>query len=137
MSESKKHAPRGRIKADPMNRANPVDAKCTATNRQGKRCGKWPIPGGMVCRMHGGAAPQVQAKADERLRALVHPAITRLAELIDQKEFPSVAIAAVKDALDRNLGKAHESLAVSHSGKVDIVSLLRQRYAKHQKPATE
>jgi hypothetical protein len=87
--------------------------------------------------MHGGGAPQVQAKAEERLRALVHPAITRLAELIDQKEFPSVAIAAVKDALDRNMGKAHESLAVSHSGKVDIVSLLRQRYAKHKKPAAE
>ena len=37
-------------------------ARCTATNRQGRRCGKPPIPGGTVCcRMHGGAAPQVQA----------------------------------------------------------------------------
>lgn len=65
----------------------------------------------MVCRMHGGAAPQVIAKAEERLKALIHPAIARLAELVAQKEFPSVAIAAVKDVLDRNgmLGKAKES----------------------------
>jgi hypothetical protein len=53
--------------------------------------------------------------AEERLKALIDPAITRLAELIAQKEFPSVAIAAVKDALDRNgaLGKAKETQHVT------------------------
>lgn len=135
MSDSKKHAPRGRIKADPIDDSDPMNGRCTATNRQGKRCGKWPIPGGSVCRMHGGAAPQVMLKAQDRLNAMEIPALIRLDELMHQKEFPSVAIAAVKDALDRIRGKAHESLAVSHSGKVDIVSLLRQRHAKHKPPA--
>jgi hypothetical protein len=98
-----------------MDTGHPMKARCTATNRQGRRCGKSPILGGTVCRMHGGAAPQVQAAAEERLRALVHPAITRLAQLVDQTEFPSVAIAAVKDVLDRNgsLGKAREHFDVN------------------------
>lgn len=114
-----------------MSAGNPKGAfvSCTATNRQGKRCGRRPIPGGMVCTNHGGAAPQVQAKAEERLKALIDPAIMRLAELVAQTEFPSVAIAAVKDVLDRNgqLGKAKETQDVNLSGVVDIVSLLRQR----------
>lgn len=91
---------------------DPMKVTCTATNRQGKRCGKAPIPGGRVCRMHGGAAPQVQLAAAERLKALEIPALVRLGELIEQREFPSVAIAAVKDALDRIQGKAIENINV-------------------------
>jgi hypothetical protein len=36
---------------------------CTGHNRQGVRCGKPPVPGGKVCRLHGGAIPIVAAKA--------------------------------------------------------------------------
>lgn len=40
---------------------------CTAKARStGKRCGKAPVPGARVCRIHGGAAGQVQRKARER-----------------------------------------------------------------------
>lgn len=41
--------------------------QCTATNRSGERCGRAPIPGGTVCRVHGGAAPRVKAAAERRL----------------------------------------------------------------------
>lgn len=41
--------------------------RCTATNRSGERCGRAPIPGGTVCRVHGGAAPAVKAAAERRL----------------------------------------------------------------------
>lgn len=112
MPASKKHAPRGRIKADPMKGQDPKErVTCTATNRQGNRCGKSPILGGTVCRLHGGGAPQVIAAAEERLKALRVPAVIRLEQLMMQEQFPSVAIAAVKDVLDRNgaLGKAKES----------------------------
>jgi hypothetical protein len=95
-----------------MDSGDHTDApRCTATAKGSRqRCKRRPIPGGTVCVKHGGGAPQVQAKAEERLKALIHPAITRLHELIAQTEYPSVAIAAVKDALDRNgqLGKAAE-----------------------------
>lgn len=46
---------------------------CKAKTRRGKPCGGKPIVGGTVCRMHGGAAPQVKRKAEERLADLIDP----------------------------------------------------------------
>lgn len=40
---------------------------CRATRRDGTPCGAYAIRGGTVCRMHGGAAPQVKAAAARRL----------------------------------------------------------------------
>lgn len=101
---------------DPM----AVKVTCTATNRQGKRCTRPPIHGGTVCRYHGGAAPQVKEAARARLFKLQYPAIHRIGELIDQKEFPTVAYAASRDVLDRTMGKPTESVAVDHSGDIRI-----------------
>lgn len=39
---------------------------CTATRRDGDPCGNPPRRGGWVCRMHGGSAPAVLARAAER-----------------------------------------------------------------------
>lgn len=47
---------------DPMRR-------CTATTRSGAQCRSYAIVGAVVCRMHGGAAPQVRRAAAERERA--------------------------------------------------------------------
>lgn len=50
-----------------MNQPEPMnDRRCTGHTKVG-RCKKWAIRGGNVCRKHGGAAPQVKAKAKERL----------------------------------------------------------------------
>jgi len=51
----------------------------------------------------------------ERLRALQHPALDRIAKLIDQEQFPSVSYAASKDVLDRTLGRATEVVDMKHS----------------------
>ena len=40
--------------------------RCSAHNAQGRQCGKAPINGSTVCRTHGGSAPQVREKAQER-----------------------------------------------------------------------
>jgi hypothetical protein len=97
-----------------MNDADPMErVTCTATNRQGRRCGKSPILGGTVCRLHGGAAPQVQAAALERLKALQPKAITVLESLLDRVEFPTVQMAAVRVVLDRAEGKAVETVTVN------------------------
>lgn len=45
----------------------PSDRRCTATRRDGTSCGNRPVKGALVCRMHGGMAPQVQAAARRRL----------------------------------------------------------------------
>lgn len=41
--------------------------KCRAHRRDGQPCGNYAINGGRVCRKHGGGAPQVRRKADERV----------------------------------------------------------------------
>lgn len=117
----KRHAPKGPLKADPMTVLDPMASRCRATNRQGRRCAQPHIPGGTVCRYHGGAAPQVKQAALARLLALQHPAIDRLAQLIAQQQFPSTAMAAVRDVLDRTLGKPAETVALEHSGEVTII----------------
>lgn len=76
--------------------------RCVAKSKtKGKRCTKHAIPGGTVCRYHGGAAPQVKQKAAERLAALVSPAITTLGKLLRSKQ-EHVRLKAVQDVLDRN-----------------------------------
>ncbi len=51
---------------------------CTATSKKtGKRCGRAPVPGTPVCRLHGGAAIQVVAAGQRRL---AEQKATRLAE---------------------------------------------------------
>ena len=96
---------------------DPMKGRCTATNRQGRRCGKWPIQGGTVCRLHGGAAPQVIAKAQERLDRLADgPAIEALAELVSPqmvKQFPSTALGASRYLVDRKHGMPTERVEVT------------------------
>lgn len=42
--------------------------KCTGTSkRSGEPCGNYPVHGAVVCRNHGGSAPQVKRKAELRL----------------------------------------------------------------------
>lgn len=100
---------------DGLDRMDTPPCRATAKGSR-QRCKRRPIPGGTVCVKHGGGAPQVQAKALARLMALQHPAIDRMAKLIDQEAFPTVAYAASRDVLDRTLGKPKESQAVDHSG---------------------
>jgi hypothetical protein len=45
----------------------PHAPRCNGTRRDKGPCGNPPVRGANVCRMHGGAAPQVKAKAQERV----------------------------------------------------------------------
>ena len=65
--------------APPDPKAKPPQPRCTATAKQsGKRCQLKPIPGGTVCRIHGGSAPQVKLAARARLALMVDPALSLL-----------------------------------------------------------
>jgi hypothetical protein len=77
-----------------------------------------------VCRYHGGAAPQVKAKALQRLEAYQDQAIDRLFELAEQRDFPSTAIAAVKDVLDRTMGRAQEKVDLTVKGDAELIARL-------------
>ena len=78
--------------------------QCTAKSKTtGQRCKNPPIPGGTVCRIHGGAAPQVQAVAARRvLEALIGPALIQLRRIVeDPSVSDAVKLAAIRDILDR------------------------------------
>jgi hypothetical protein len=83
-----------------MTAHNPL---CSAHSKQtGLPCKRLAISGANVCRYHGGAAPQVKAKAAERLRAMINPALGVLEYAMKQKakQLPA-AINAAKEVLDR------------------------------------
>jgi len=89
---------------DPMESNNPMERserKCTARARSGKRCGNWPLPGATVCRMHGGAAPQVKRAAQLRLLELINPAIATLAREMAQAPLSADRQRAANSILDR------------------------------------
>ena len=58
--------------------------------------------GGNVCRMHGGGAPQVRRRAQERILAAADTAAARLIEFMNDRRVPwPVRLTAARDLLDR------------------------------------
>lgn len=73
--------------------------RCTAKSKQsGERCSKYAIPGGNVCHMHGGNAPQVRGKAMERITEARDLALDRLIDALQPPESDLYAV-EVKDLL--------------------------------------
>lgn len=109
---------------DPMRR-------CTATSKvKGVQCGRGAIPGGSVCRYHGGAAPQVLKAASERLAALVDPAIGVLQIAMKQKKDLRARLNAAQDVLDRNNLSGVQKVEVSSGA----AAILRSRREKRTTP---
>jgi len=77
-----------------MSARNPM-VKCHAKNRAGETCGHWAMHGQAVCYLHGGKSPQALTSAQDRMRDLVHPALSALERQINKDEF-----AATKYVLD-------------------------------------
>lgn len=75
--------------------------RCIAKAKStGRRCARAPIAGATVCRVHGGAAPQVQQSARERIVAAQHPAIDALLRALRCNDWGAV-VRAARDLLDR------------------------------------
>lgn len=116
--------------------------RCRGTNRRGTQCGRHAVPGAAVCRMHGGAAPQVQRKAALRLAALVDPAIATLArEMTNQTTGSAMSrLRAAENVLDRagyprrletDAGTARELLAAR------LIEIAAERSAEQAQSASE
>lgn len=75
---------------------------CSARRTNGDPCKRPPIKGATVCRAHGGAAPQVRAKAQVRLLMASDLAAKKLIELMSSAKVPdAVKLTAARDLLDR------------------------------------
>lgn len=71
--------------------------------------------GQTVCKMHGGKSPQALANAEERMRSLVHPAITSLARQVNNGDFQ-----ATRYVLDWAGFKPTEKIQQEGTVKVEI-----------------
>jgi hypothetical protein len=109
--------------ADPMAGADPMASNCTATAKStGNRCLQPAIPGGTVCRYHGGAAPQVKAKAEERLaEKLKVPLDLAVNDLKTKLEAGGVDSKVVLDAIVKLAGLI-ETLEGRVSNRTEIVT---------------
>jgi hypothetical protein len=85
-------------------------ARCGAKKRDGEPCRRFPLRGTNRCRLHGGASPQAQAKARERILGAADLAAQRLIEFMNDKRVPwPVRLSAARDLLDRaGLGAKNE-----------------------------
>ena len=83
---------------------------CKARRKNGEPCRNPPMLGSTVCRMHGGAAPQVKRRAQQRILEASDQAAYRLVQMMqDTKIPPAVQLAAARDLLDRaGLGAKQE-----------------------------
>jgi hypothetical protein len=106
---------------------------CTAKRSNGTPCKGQAISGSNVCRVHGGSAPQVKRRAEERLAALVDPAIAALSKLVRSKGLTNVKLQAARDILDRTGFKPKDTLVIEG----DIVSRLNRGLARAGKPQDE
>jgi hypothetical protein len=94
-------------------------ARCHAhAKSSGEQCKYLAMEGQRVCRIHGGKSPQALAKAEDRMRDLVHPAISSLQRLVEKDEF-----SATKYVLDwAGFRPASESSTPSeHAVEVTVV----------------
>jgi hypothetical protein len=123
--------------------------QCTANSKQTKqRCKRPPIPGGTVCRFHGGGAPQVQKAAKERIAAMVDPVLELLERDLVHKiqtarkkgarlSLDKVDYLLMKDILDRAGYKPKFEIDNSREMRLleEELTAARDRLAKHH--ATE
>ncbi len=87
--------------------------RCRAhSSRTGEPCKNLALQGGTACRYHGGAAPHVKAAARARLDNAAEVMAKQLLGLALTAESEGVQLAAVKDALDRTIGKAPTTVEI-------------------------
>lgn len=98
-----------------MSRSTQLDrmqdpTRCTARRKSGEPCRNHAIKGSNVCRMHGGAAPQVRRAAEVRLLMASDGAVAALVSILrDSKAEDAVKVRAATAILDRaGLGPKQE-----------------------------
>jgi hypothetical protein len=82
--------------------------RCSAKSKQtGERCKQRPIPGGTVCRFHGGAAPQVEAAADA-LVAELWPGLAGMEPVKDPVDLLARTAGAIEHMAEVMGGRVNE-----------------------------
>lgn len=115
------------LDALPSSVPRPPEHPCHATTRNGNPCGNLAIPGGSVCRFHGGSSPVVKRKAALRLATLVDPAIAVLArEMTSTSNRPADRLRAAENVLDRSGFPRRTETTDPTSGQAILIERLRE-----------
>jgi len=98
----------------------PNTPRCTAKSKtSGNRCMRPTIPGGTVCRYHGGNTPVVRQRARERLLEAADPAAARLGEIVrDGRTATADQIRAAVAILDRSGYGPGQTLEITGAGGI-------------------
>lgn len=110
--------------------------RCKARTQKGEPCKRPPIAGAAVCRVHGGAAPQVKRKAAMRLLELVDPAIATLAKEMVKAEKSGDHLRAANSILDR-AGYGRVTKVEGQDAKEILVERLLQMQASNAAQGTD
>lgn len=87
---------------NPCDECDQVHDECVGHNREGEPCGQTPKTGAVCCHWHGGKAPQVEEKAQQRLLEAAVPAVAALRDVVDDEgASDGDKIRAAKAILDR------------------------------------
>ena len=116
---------------------------CTGTNRRGQSCGREPIPGGSVCRFHGGANPLVRRKAIERLQHARDISLERYIEYVaDDGDLADPrllldAVVTLTDKIELMEGRASQRSEVDERShyeevRVQLVDRLERLLGRHR-----
>lgn len=99
--------------ATEWDRGNPA-RRCVAHKKNGHQCRRWARRGTTVCDYHGAKAPQVKAKARQRLEEAADRMARQLLNMAsDEGVSDTVKLAAIRDALDRAGISAKQALELS------------------------
>lgn len=108
--------------------------QCTATKRDGNRCGAWSYAGSTVCLRHGATLPNVRKAAEQRKEMARLQLIDASGDAVDKLEWlmkfssqENIQLAAAKDILDRIGLKGGIEVAVTHEHKLSPIDVINER----------
>jgi hypothetical protein len=116
-----------------------LERRCIATSKTtGERCHRAPILGGTVCSMHGGKSPLAKQAAQQRLLAMVEPALDVLLRALQsgnpctvcgRSDDMALVIRAAQMVLDRTGFGPHTTLTVTNP-RSEFDSMSKQELAE-------